>query len=419
MEGHPPPHASHAGRGSREGGRPGTSPRPPLRVWVWTAAALALALVAVLLWRGSSVAATDSTTSPAPRLPATGPAAQLSEVWSLDAGPTGLQRVVQSGRVVVPGGRGITAVDALTGEEAWHYRRADARLCGSAAVGGLVVAVFRTDDRCDEAVALDAGTGVRQWTRNLSLRGDATVDASEQAVLASSPTGVVVVDPGASTVRWRVAAGEGCVLAGTDVGSAGVALLERCPGATALQLRLYDPLSGQQRWTRDVPDAVPGGAGVRLVGADRLVAVTAGDALVVHSPDDGTPLQELPLPPAGTGTDTGTDTDPGTEPLLMAGVGDVALVWARGELWALDPGSGTARWQLPARGLPADDVGTAGSDPAAVWVPESDGFVLRDLATGAEAGRAAVDGGPGAGGRTSAVGPVLVHRLPDRVLGYA
>jgi hypothetical protein len=54
-----------------------------------------------------------------------------------------------------------------------------------------------------------------------------------------------------------------------------------------------------------------------------------------------------------------------------------------------------------------------------VWVPESDGFVLRDLATGAEAGRAAVDGGPGAGGRTSAVGPVLVHRLPDRVLGYA
>ncbi len=382
---------------------------PPLRVWVWTAATLALALVALLLWRGSSVAATDSTTAPAPRVPDDAPAGQLGEAWSLEAGAALPERVVERGRVVLPDGRGLTAVDAVTGEEAWHYRRADARLCGLTAVDGLVVAVFRTDDRCDEALGLDAATGVRQWTRNLSLRGDATVAGTDQVVLASSSTGVVVLDPVGSNVRWRAAAAEGCELTATDVGSAGVALLQRCPGTAALQLRLFDSFSGEPRWTRDL--AVPDGASVRLTGVDRLVGVVAGDTLLVHSPDDGSQLQSLPLPPAGE--------DAAGEPLLQSGAGDLALVWARGTLWALEPGTGAPRWQLPARGLPAGGADKTAPGATAVWVPEADGFVQRDLATGTETGRAAVDGGPPPGGLTTAVGPVLVHALPDRVLGYA
>lgn len=383
---------------------------PPPRVWAWTAAALALALVAVLIWRTSSVAATDSTTAPAPRVPDGAPAAELTQAWSLEADLALPRRVVEDGRVVVPGARGLTATDAVTGEEAWHYRRADARLCGLTAVDGLVVAVFRTGDRCDEALALDAATGVRQWTRNLSLRGDATIAGAQQVVLASSTTGVVVIDPVGDNVRWRVSADEGCTLAGTDVGSAGVALLQRCADPAVLQLRLYDPFSGEQRWARDV--AVPEGAAARLVGVDRLVDVVAGDTLLVHRPDDGALLQQLPLPPA--------DGDPATEPLLQTGTGDLALVWARGTVWALEQGTGAPRWQLPAVGLPAGgETDGAEPDASALWVPEAGGFVLRDRVTGAEAGRAAVDGGLAPGGRTSVVGPVLVYRLPDRVLGYA
>ena len=177
-----------------------------------------------------------------------------------------------------------------------------------------------------------------------------------------------------------------------------------------LQLRLFDPFSGQQRWSRDV--AVPEGATARLVGVDRLVAVVAGDMLLLHRPDDGAAVQQLPLPPA--------DGDPATEPLLQTGAGDLALVWARGTVWALEQVTGTPRWQLPARGLPAGgEPGGTEPDATALWVPEADGFVLRDRATGAETGRAVVDGGLEPGGRTSVVGPVLVYRLPDRVLGYA
>ncbi len=407
MEDPPPPHPSLRSRRAPGGGPFHHLTSPPPRVWVWTAAALALALVAALLWRASSVAATDSTTAPAARVPDTAPAAELTQVWSLGAGVGLPRRVVEEGRVVVPGERGLTATDAVTGAEAWHYRRADARLCGLTAVDGLVVAVFRAGDRCDEALALDAATGVRQWTRNLSLRGDAAIAGAGQVVLASSPTGVVVLDPVGAGVRWRASADEGCTLAGTDAGGTGVALLQRCADAPVLQLRLYDPFSGQQRWSRDVP--VPAGTTARLVGADRMVGVVVGDALLVHRPDDGALLQQLPLPPA--------DGDPATEPLLQTGAGDLALVWARGILWALEQGTGTPRWQLPARGLPTG--GEGGPDPAVLWVPEEGGFVLRDPAAGTETGRAAVEGGLDPGGRTSVVGPVLVYRLPDRVLGYA
>jgi outer membrane protein assembly factor BamB len=97
-------------------------------------------------------------------------------------------------------------------------------------------------------------------------------------------------------------------------------------------------------------------------------------------------------------------------------MGDVALVWVRGSLRALDEATGQVRWEVPALGLPA--VGAvAGSGAASVLVPEEDGFVRRDLATGSEEGRSRVGGLP-SGGRTFLVGPVVVYRLTDRVLGY-
>jgi outer membrane protein assembly factor BamB len=384
---------------------------PPPRVWVWAAATLALVVVATLLWRGSSVAATDSTTAPAPEaLPGT-PSGDLARAWSVDTDVPLPPGVVEGGRVVVPSADGVTALDPASGEEAWHYRRADAALCGLSAGDGLVVAVFRAGDRCDEALALTAATGVRAWTRNLSLRGDATIAGTDQVVLASSDTGIVVIDPVGDNVRWRSAAEPGCTLVDTAVGSAGVAVLQRCDGTAAVQLRLFDSFSGQARWTRDL--TVADGTDVRLAGVDRLVDVVAGDALLVHRPDDGAQLQELALPAA---TDGGAEGDP----VLQAGVGDVALVWARGTLSALDGTTGAQLWQVPALGLPtASAVAKGEVGRAGVWVPESGGLVLRDTATGAETARVAVEDALEPGGRAAVVGPVLVYALPDRVAGWS
>ncbi|MCV2488641.1 PQQ-binding-like beta-propeller repeat protein [Geodermatophilus sp. YIM 151500] len=381
--------------------------RPPLRIWVWTAATAALLLAGTLLWQTSDVAAVDSTTSAPADVPDAGPSGELDTAWST-SGAHVPRRVVERGRVLLGSARGITARDGVTGEEAWHYVRGNARLCDLTAVDGVVVAVFRGADRCDEAIALDAETGERVWTRNVDLRPDAELASTDSIVLAESPTGVVTLDPTGNTLRWRYQPPEGCRLLDADVGSTGVAVLQRCPGAPEPQLRLLNGFDGSPIWTRDVP-ADPG-APVRLAGNDRVVDLVVGDSLLVHAGVDGTLLRTVPLPAAGA--------DPATEALQQAGIADLALVWARGRLFVLEEATGAVRWQGPARGLPSvREVAEAVPGAATVLVPEEGGFVRRDVATGEEVERLAVDDLPD-GGRTSVVGPVVVYRLTDRVLGY-
>jgi outer membrane protein assembly factor BamB len=375
--------------------------RLPVRVWVWTAATVALLLVAALLWRGSDAAATESTTAAPADVPTRAPAGAVSEAWSADADAVP-ETVVQDGRVLVGSTRGVHALDPLTGEEAWHYTRANARMCGLTVTDGVAVAVFATEDRCDEAVALDAATGVRTWTRSLSLAGDAVLDSTAGIVLARNPTGLVTFDPTGSNIRWRHAAPEGCRLVAAEVGSTGVAVLQRCEGTTDVQVRLLDGFAGSVHWSRSVP--VTAGADVRLLGADEGVTVLVGDEVQTLAGPDGSVLARLPVA-------AGADVEQVT-------VDSVSLLRVDGRVSALDASSGEALWEAPATGLPAasgavDDANT----PPGLVLPDAEGFSSRDPATGAELDRFAVADLPG-GGTSSVIGPVVVLRLDGRVLGY-
>jgi outer membrane protein assembly factor BamB len=373
--------------------------RLPVRVWVWTAATVALLLVAALLWRASDAAATQSTTAPPADVPSGAPAGAVSEAWSADGGPLP-EDVVEGGRVVVGSPHGVHALDIVTGVEAWHYTRSNARLCGLTATNGLAVAVFATENRCDEAVALRADTGVRAWTRNMSLRGDAELDSTDRILLATSPTGLVTFDPTGNGLRWRYVPPHGCSITGAEVGSAGVAVLQRCAGADALQLRLLDGFGGDPRWTRDLPAAE--GADVRLLGADDLLGVLVGDEVQALAAADGTLRQRLRAA--------------GDVQQLTSGA--VTLFRTGDMLSALDVSSGTPLWEAPAIGLPSAPIPDKDdATPDVLLVPDEDGFAHRDPATGAELARSAAGDLP-AGGVATGVGPVVVYRLPDRVLGY-
>jgi outer membrane protein assembly factor BamB len=376
--------------------------RLPVRVWVWTAATVALLLVAALLWRGSDAAATESTTAAPADVPTRAPAGAVSEAWSADADAVP-ETVVQDGRVLVGSTRGVHALDPLTGEEAWHYTRANARMCGLTVTDGVAVAVFATEDRCDEAVALDAATGVRTWTRSLSLAEDAVLDSTAGIVLARNPTGLVTFDPTGSNIRWRHAAPEGCRLEAAEVGSTGVAVLQRCEGITDVQVRLLDGFAGSVHWSRSVP--VAAGADVRLLGADEGVTVLVGDEVQTLAGPDGSVLARLPVP-AGT-----TDVEQET-------FDSVSLVRIGGAVSAVDASTGAALWTAPATGLPAPSGSVEEADaPAALVLPDAEGFSSRDPVTGAELARFGAPGVP-AGGNASVIGPVVVLRLDDRVLGY-
>ena len=407
-EGPRPPHPSHAQGGALDEASP--TPRtlgagsgrwaPPLRVWVWTAATLALVVLAALLWRNSDAAATRSTTTAPAGVPDGTPAAAVSPAWE-DAEPVDGD-VVVGGRVVLRNGYGVRAVDPATGDEAWSYSRSNARLCGATATDGVVVAVFRTEDRCDEAVALEADTGVRRWTRNVSFRGDATLRSTSQVVLAVSPTGVVTLDPTGNSIRWRNQLPEGCLIHDAVAGSAGVAVLQTCDEAPTAKLRLLDGFTGKTHWTTDV--AVPEDGSVTLLGAGRLLGLVVGGELRALSNEDGAERARLPVPDGGAPQQLSSE---GGELFLLGGT-----------LQALDA-SGAELWKAPAVGLPAAPVLAEGATgPGLLLVPDDEGFTHRDPRSGAEVGRSSAADVP-AGGTASAVGPVIVYRLPDRVLAYS
>jgi outer membrane protein assembly factor BamB len=170
---------------------------------------------------------------------------------------------------------------------------------------------------------------------------------------------------------------------------------------------MFDGFSGSSTWTADVDTA---GAPARLTGADRLVDLVVGDRLHVLSPADGSTLQELALPALAAGSSVTRES------LQQTGVGDVALVWARGSVRALDQATGAQRWQVPATGLPSVSGSAADGSPT-VLVPEAGALVERSPANGAELGRSTLDADLPAGGRTSVVGPAVVYATEGTVLG--
>lgn len=375
--------------------------RPPLRVWVWAAATLALIVVATLLWRGSDAAATESTTAEPAGVPVGAPAAAVSEVWSL-AGTPMPEDVVESGRVLVGSEHGVRAIDPPTGEEAWRYTRRNARLCDVAVTNGVAVAVFRTENRCDEAVALDADTGVRVWTRNVSFGGDVVLDSTEGIVLAVAERSVVTLDPNNDNIRWRYEPPERCRILEAAVGDAGVVVLQRCSGSpTAVQLRMLDGFSGDPRWSRDLP--APTDDDVRLLGADRVVGVEVGDDIQLLAGAGGAPLRTVP---------TADDAQ-------MTSTAAAVLLRVDGTLHAYDPAGAQQLWEVAARGLPGAPVVPKQDDTDSVlMVPEASGFVPRDALTGERRGDPAAADDVASGGLATAIGPVVVHQVGDEVVAY-
>jgi outer membrane protein assembly factor BamB len=290
-------------------------------------------------------------------------------------------------------------LDPATGDEAWHYTRSNARLCGATAVDQLVVVLFSTGGRCNELTALRADTGERLWYRSVGFRADATLTSTDRIVLAVSPTGLATVDPTGNNVRWHHPAPDGCRFTDAAAGSAGVAVLQRCGGAAgAVQAVLLDGFAGTPTWTADL-----GATSARLAGADGGVDVVVGDELRSLAAADGSVRGAVALP-AG---------DPDDAPLQTT-AGSTTLVWVRGTLIALDGTSGTQLWSVPATGLPATVDPRTGS--GTVLVPEGGALVDRDATTGAEVSRSTLPSAAAPdGARWAVVGDVVVASSPGRI----
>lgn len=375
------------------------SRRRPL---LWIAASVAGLVVLTVLWNGSDIANTSrrmASAEPAQVAPAALGDGGVRQVWAAASGPDATS-AVENYTVIVGAGNGVTGRDPVTGEERWHYRRTTAQLCDWTAADGVVVAVFRTAERCTEAVALDAGTGARMWYRNVSFSADVTLSSTNQITLASTPEGLAALGTTSSGDRWNYAPPEGCLIADSAVGDVGAVLILGC-GDRSPGLIILDGFDGTQRWTASLQ-----GTDARLLGSSGAVTVL----------EPGPPSILQVFDREGVRTASVPDVAP---PSQAAGsraqtrlLGEQLLVFTGTTVSVLDNASGVITWSVQAEAMPS----LLGSR---LVLLEAGAFVERTLVSGEIVRTVLVQGAdPPTGGQLDQIGATVVVTGPQQVAVY-
>lgn len=365
----------------------------------WVAVTVIGAVVLGLLWSSSDYANTSLRTAaaePSPPVEAE-PAGRVSDAWDAQTGPAGLESV-EDNTIVVGEEHGLRGLDPTTGAERWHYLRSTALLCDWTADDGVVVAVFRTDAGCDEALALDAGTGRRAWYRSVNFAAEVSLSSTNQLTVAATPTGVTVLGTTSNGLRWRYDPPEDCLISDTVPGDVGVAVALECANSSSLVL--LDGFNGKQRWTGDLPAGAS-----RILTADGVVAVLALDrtgSLRIFD-RDGVDLVSLREPAIAAEAEAEPDAQL---------IGERLAVFTGSTLLAVNVQTDGIEWLVPAASHPT----LLGSG---LLVFDGTDFVQHDLATGAELRRITVDGPPPpAGGALDRIGSAIVVSTLSRVAVY-
>jgi outer membrane protein assembly factor BamB len=346
--------------------------RPSWPALAWLGVLVLALVTGVVLAANGDANNTDVRTAPAlPSEPPTPLGEELRTLWSSDDAVDD-QRIVAGSTVITTTDRGVRGLDAQTGEERWHYLRSNATMCDFTVLENAVVAIFRTTGRCNEAVALEADSGVRRWYRNVDFSERLSLLGSGTAALAATLGGIAVMDAVGNSIRWRYNPPEGCELSSIGIGSSGVVVLERCETGTTW-LAEFELYSGEQQWRVPPP---PGD--ITVLGADGIVSLLVGQQLMTLSARTGETLSTLT-------TDVGSDESAAAAFAGQPGGRGVPLVYVSGRVFAFDPSTGEQLWSVAATGLPA-------TSDAGLVVPEPGAFVVRSPLTGQEISRSLVSG---------------------------
>ncbi|MEO9138245.1 MAG: PQQ-binding-like beta-propeller repeat protein [Jatrophihabitans sp.] len=413
--------------------------RRPRIVYFSIVAVIVVALgvaVAVAYSRGEANNSVLRTIASAPAsLPAAAPAANPLELWRTgDRAAIGAPQV--GGTVVVWGRHTVRGLDARTGKQTWAYTRSNRFVCTAAQLDGITVAVFELDGNCDQATALDSGTGARKWDRTfdfdgLPLYGRPTFQTyavgGYDTLLLVTPGVIYAVDPSSGYNRWTYSH-FGCAITGAAVGTGGVLIAQNCSkprcggqlkycgkGPQLLLRNGFDPRDDKSQdnpdritWNRIGTSAVP-------VSADGLIsAVDLNDkALLQLDAKTGSTVARTPLATVPTSTTQVSATS----------ASDAELIWLVGTLYAIRGGSPAPVWTAVTPGPPsvlANDgpSQTPALDTARITVPSSSGITLLDGNTG-QPGQSFTLAAPASGSTVYPLGTGFLIAGPDATVAVS
>ncbi|MEU7744152.1 PQQ-binding-like beta-propeller repeat protein [Nonomuraea sp. NPDC049158] len=325
-----------------------------------------------------------TTSAALPAVPG-GPPSQLGRYrWQAPAEPFRLivEPVAAGRQVIVPEGRGVRALDAVTGRPLWSYERDDVTreddLAGLVVTtDGLMTVLSYHFFTGAMVVALDTATGQERWRRELRMSPVAglprLVAGGDVLLLDNTALGgeLVALHPrdGRPLWRWDTAKLEnGCREVATAVAVAGpvAALLAGCRGRPEADMVIaLSTADGRQRWTW----RPPAGAGARTLGLE-LPIHAAGDRFWVAysrtSADEKTATRAAALLNADTGAMTAEHPLPSEQlehyrfPLFADGT----IIYPGEPAVGVDLATGRVRWTRritePAGWAPIDAVSRDG-----------------------------------------------------------
>lgn len=145
-------------------------------------------MVAVIS-RGSASHATHTFRSTALSTPRGTPAATLHQIATYDGKAT-----LIGGAIVIETSRGAEGRDAVTGERIWSYERTDLPVCARGYNQSRVFLGYGSGNQCDEAIALEAGSGKRAWQRTIESDGANSIAFGSNSIISVGAQKIIAYD---------------------------------------------------------------------------------------------------------------------------------------------------------------------------------------------------------------------------------
>jgi hypothetical protein len=387
--------------------------------------AVLVVVAAGVIWLTGDAHGTESVRADNPAPPAQNAPAvpdSLVEAWRADSDATATP-VVAGGVAVTGDGDTVTGRDGVTGEHLWHYRR-DRALCGLVGAWNTAVAVYPDGRGCGQVTQLDGSTGVRQAQRSSDADDPVTLSEDGTYVLAFGDSRMEVwrsdlvrtleygrVD---APVNPGVQPRSGCELLSAASSSSRLAVLESCPGDTAVRLSVLNPAPKENTTPQEYGSIVLDVGGDR---ADAHVLAVSGERTAVYlPPSDGVSAAVVVYDGAGVESarfPAPSDVSPTT---TVARTGSFVSWWTGSQVISLRATDFTPGWTVQ------DALGPGTQMGGRFLVPVDGAVAVIDTASGAEVERIPVarDENPlASGGRpitSTALGDTLLEQRGDQLV---
>ena len=317
---------------------------------------LAVAGMVAVISRGSASHATHTFSSSALSVPRGVPAPTLHQVATYDGKAT-----LIGGAIVIETSRGAEGRDAVTGKQIWSYERTDLPVCARGYNESRVFLGYGAGDKCDEMIALEAGSGKRAWQRTIESEGANSIAFGSNSIVSVGAQKIISYDQLSGFERFTLQPDAGPTDVGSGTSPAPSSSAGECVFAAASAGPIVNVLQ-KCRVGKDNPwvytvlaeDAQDGNArqvGRTVLGLTNPTLIASfinGAALIA----DGTTLYIVGGGRGDPAQVTGIAvTDPAAVSVLSNGGFD--LISTGTTVYRVPPGTSTPTWQRPTSSYPS------------------------------------------------------------------